>query len=126
MDNEYQGKSKSEIQKMYTCEDCAFFTKWPTSLRRHEKLKHNPCENNEMSEYLSCTYRVKRHKKFMHKLRDFKEMYECQDCNYSNSRRHENFKLNPNDLRKHKTTVHNPSLTDYHTTIDALNRQFAS
>ena len=57
-DNEYQGKSesKSEIKKMYTCEDCTFSTNWPTSLRRHEKLKHNPCENNQMCKCPSCTF----------------------------------------------------------------------
>ena len=69
-DNEYQGKSesKSEIKKMYTCEDCTFSTNWPTSLRRHEKLKHNPCENNQMCKCPSCTFVTSwlaKHEKFM-------------------------------------------------------------
>ena len=119
---------------MYTCEDCTFSTNWPTSLRRHEKLKHNPCENNQMCKCPSCTfvtYWVRRHKKFMHNPSDFKEMYECRDCTYStnwssNLRRHEKFKHNPNDLIKHEKAMHNPSLTEYLTTIDidALNREF--
>ena len=97
--NEYQRKSesKSEIKKMYQCQDCNFATNWSSNLIKHERFQHNPSE--------------------------IKQIYNCQDCAYStiwlsNLRRHEKFKHNPNDLRKHEKAKHNPLVTEYHCTIN--------